>query len=129
MRALSGFLVAAGAIELTILESFYVPLRIGRWPLPISLLAAVAGNVLMARLMYRATGVRGLSLVPGAAWLLIVLVLAAPRGEEVIVPGTWEGLAFLFTGSIAAAFGAAGVLLPRPAGLSPPGQPSGPNRG
>ena len=133
-RVVGGLIVAAGAIELAIVEAFFVPLRVGRWPLPLVIVAAAVGNVALARLMYRATRLRGMSLVPGAIWLVVALVLAAPRGEEVVIPGTWQGLGFLFVGSIAAAFGAAGVLMPRPPGPSsqpgppPPSQRADPNR-
>jgi hypothetical protein len=107
--------VAVGwlAVQAAVVECFLVPLHIGRWPLPVSVLAAVVGNVLLARLMARLTGRRTTAALPPVLWLVVVLVLAAPRSEgDLVLPGTLTGLAFLFLGATAGAFGAAAAIMP-----------------
>jgi hypothetical protein len=107
-------LVALVAVEAAVLECFLVPLRIGRVPVPLAAAAAVAGNILLARLIVAATGRRATALLPPVLWLVVVLIFAAPRAEgDLIVPGTWPGLVFLFLGAIAGAFGAAASISPR----------------
>jgi hypothetical protein len=113
-RIVGALVVAAVAVEVALIECFLVPLRVGTWPLPLAVVAAMVGNVVLARLMARVTG-RGLTaVIPPLLWLVVVLVLAAPRPEgDLIVPGTWTGLAFLFLGAVAGTYGAASAALPR----------------
>jgi len=112
-RAVAGVVVVALAVEVAVVECFMVPLRAGRWPLPVCVLAAVVGNVVLARLAVRLTGLRWLGVLPPLIWLAVVLVLAAPRPEgDLVVPGSWVGLAFLFGGAVAGAYGAASAALP-----------------
>jgi hypothetical protein len=114
LRVLSGLLIAVAAIGLAVIESFLVPLHIGSVPFPITVLLAVAGNVVLARLAGRQTG----SILAAAAvpllWLLVVIVLSLPRAEgDLIVPGSPTGLVFLFAGAVAGAFGVASEITRR----------------
>ncbi|MEN3356558.1 MAG: hypothetical protein V7637_540, partial [Mycobacteriales bacterium] len=100
------------AFEAAVLECFLVPLRAGRWPVPVAALAAVAGNLLLPRMIVAVAGRRSTALLPPVLWLIVVLAFAAPRREgDLIVPGSWEGVLFLFVGAIAGAFGAASSML------------------
>jgi hypothetical protein len=113
LRALAGVAVAGVATQAAVVECFLVPLHVGRWPLPISVLAAVLGNVLFARVIAQLTGRPVTAALPPALWLVVVLVLAAPRAEgDLVVPGNLTGLAFLFLGATAGAFGAASAIMP-----------------
>jgi hypothetical protein len=113
LRVLAGVAVAGVAVQAAVVECFLVPLHVGRWPVPVSVPAAVVGNVLLARLMARLTGRRNTAVLPPVLWLGVVLVLAAPRAEgDLVVPGSPTGLAFLFFGAIAGALGAASALMP-----------------
>lgn len=113
VRVAGGLLVCLAAVEAAVAECFYVPLRFGRWPLPVAVAAAVVGNIVLPRLAVAATGRRGTGLLPPVAWLLVALVFAASRPEgDLVVPGTASGLAFLFTGAIAGAFGAVSASSP-----------------
>ena len=112
-RVVAGVLLAAVSVQAAVVECFFVPLHAGRWPVPVSVLAAVVGNVLLARGMARLTGRRLAALLPPVLWLVVVLVLAAPRPEgDVVVPGNLTGLAFLFLGATAGALGAAWTITP-----------------
>ena len=121
-RVVGGVLVSLAAIELAALECFLVPLRAGRVVIPVAVVVAVLGNAVLPRLAVAASGRRGVALLPPVLWLAVVFVFAAPRPEgDLIVPGTWSGLAFLFLGAIGAAYGAAMAVLPRR--LGPDGTP------
>lgn len=103
-RVLGGVLVGLGAVELGVLECFLVPFRIGGTSTPLALLLALVGNVALTRVMYRATGHRVATAVPVVAWLALVLVFSVKTAEgDLVVPGTWPGLLFLFGGTIAGA--------------------------
>jgi hypothetical protein len=120
-RIAGGVMVGLGAVELAVLECFLVPLRVGRVPLPVAVLLAIAGNLLLPRLGVAATGRKVMALAPPVLWLLVVFVFAAPRPEgDLVVPGTVMGLLFLFGGAIAAAFGAARAAFGRHEGTSAP---------
>jgi len=113
LRVLAGVAVAGVAVQAAVVECFLVPLHVGRWPVPVSVPAAVVGNILLARLIARLTGRRTTAVLPPALWLVVVLVLAAPRAEgDLVVPGNLTGLAFLFFGATAGALGAASAVMP-----------------
>lgn len=115
VRLVLGVLVVLAAAALAVIECFLVPLRIGTLPLPLCVPLAMAGNVVLARLAGELTGRPLAGVLPPALWLVVVLVLAAPRAEgDLIVPGTLTGLVFLFGGVVAGAYGAARAVTRRP---------------
>jgi hypothetical protein len=114
LRVLAGLLIAVAAIGLAVVEAFLVPLRIGSVPFPIAVLLAVAGNVVLARLAGRQTGSILAAVAAPLLWLLVVIVLSLPRPEgDLILPGSATGLAFLFAGAVAGAFGVASEITRR----------------
>jgi hypothetical protein len=114
LRLVAGLLIAVAAVALAVLECFLVPLRIGSVPVPVTVLLAMAGNILLARLAGRLTGSVAGAAVPPALWLLVVIVLALPRPEgDLIVQGTLTGLVFLFAGAVAGAYGVAAEVTRR----------------
>lgn len=113
-RLLGGLLVGLAAVEAGVLECFWVPVRIGGAATPVAMVCAVVGNVLLTRAMYRATGSRLATAAPVVIWLGLVLVLAAKTTEgDLVVPGTWPGLAFLFGGTISGAVTLGRLVGPR----------------
>jgi hypothetical protein len=107
--------VVVAAAWLALVEAFWLPLRAGAVPVPLSVLAAVAGNLLLVRLAHRLTGSRAVAVLPGVVWLVIALgaTVRRPEGDLVLVGGGVTGavgLAFLVCGVIAAAFAAGQVL-------------------
>jgi hypothetical protein len=110
---LAGVVLAGFAVQAAVVECFLVPLHAGRWAVPVSVPAAMLGNVLLARAIARFTARRATALLPPVLWLVVVLVLAAPRPEgDLVVPGSLTGLAFLFLGATAGALGAASTIAP-----------------
>lgn len=113
-RVLGGVLVAVAALEAGVLECFWVPVRIGGAATPVAMVCAVVGNVLLTRAMYRATGSRLATAAPVVIWLGLVLVFAAKTAEgDLVVPGTWPGLLFLFGGTVAGAVTLGRLVSPR----------------
>jgi hypothetical protein len=123
--------VAAGS-WLALVEVFWLPLKVGPVPVPLSVLAAVAGNLLLVQLAHRLSGSRLVAVLPALVWLVVALaaMVRRPEGDLVLV-GTgvtgWVGMAFLLFGVVAAAFAAGRVLAagvrPVPTGSGTGGAP------
>ncbi|MBA3294100.1 MAG: hypothetical protein M3R66_03935 [Actinomycetota bacterium] len=111
-RLLGVVLVLVLAAVCAVLEVFYLPLRAGPVLLPLSVAAAVAGNVAFTRAMYEIAGSVWLALLPGAVWLGVIgrSAIARPEGDLLISDGGSStatavvNLAFLLLGSLALAF-------------------------
>lgn len=123
------YLVAIGiglavlAVEIAVLECFLLPSYLGSTPVPLSILAAGLGNLLLPALAYRVSGSRVVGILPVLAWLAVVVVASLPRPEgDLIVTGGLRGLIFLLVGALAGAY-AVGRIVARP-----PSGPGGPVR-
>ena len=134
---LTGWALAAVLVAgwLAVVEVFWLPLRVGGVLVPVSVLAAVVGNVLLVRAALRVSGSRLVAAVPAIAWLVVVVAAMGrrPEGDLVIAisagGSTGVTVAFLLLGVVAAAFsvgtamgGPARPVSPRPA---PAGSGSG----
>jgi len=137
MRALTlaGWSVAAVVVAawLALVEVFWLPWRVGGVPVPISLVAAVVGNLLLVSWARRLSGSRLVAVLPALVWLGIALAAASRRPEgDLLLPGgdavtSTLNLGFLLVGVVAAAFAvgrALGAPTARPA-VSRPGAGSG----
>jgi hypothetical protein len=114
VRVAAGVLISVLAVGLALVEAFLVPLRVGRVPLPICVLLAVAGNVGLTKLAVRQTGSIGWGVLQPVLWLVVVIVLSVPRAEgDLVVPGSLTGLVFLFAGAVAGAYGVASEITRR----------------
>jgi hypothetical protein len=119
VRVAAGVLISAFAVGLALVEAFLVPLRVGTVPLPISVLLAVAGNVVLTKLAVRQTGSIVWGVLQPVLWLLVIVVLSLPRAEgDLVVPGSVTGLVFLFAGAVAGAYGVASEITRRAAAAS-----------
>jgi hypothetical protein len=103
------------AFWLALVEVFWLPLRIGGVLVPVSIVAAVVGNLLLVRLAHWATGSGVLAVLPAVAWLVVVVASLIPRPEgDLVLTGSGAtglvSLAFLLCGVVAAAF-ASGTAL------------------
>jgi hypothetical protein len=116
VRIAGGVLVGAGSLESALLEVLYTPLRIGTVLLPVSVAAALVLNVVLPKLMLAATQLRWSPVIPAVLWLIVVVGLSIGRPEgDVVLPGNGVGLALLFGGAAAGAFGVARAIPPLPA--------------
>ena len=115
-------LVLLLTVLLALWGAFLVPFRVGATLVPVSLVIAVVGNVLVGRAASRLAGSTG-ALVTGVLWIGLVLVLAGRRAEgDVVVPGSAVGTGFLLAGAVASAV-AYGAAVLRPRTGSPPASP------
>ncbi|MDT0276795.1 hypothetical protein [Blastococcus goldschmidtiae] len=108
-------LALAAAAWLALVEVFWLPLKAGPVPVPLSVLGAVAGNLLLVRLAHRLSGSRAVAVLPAVVWLVVALAATVRRPEgDLVLIGTGVtgavGLAFLGCGVVAAAFAAGRVL-------------------
>jgi hypothetical protein len=106
-------LVVVLTVLLCVWAAFYVPLRLGTVRLPVSLLVAGVGNVLLGRAGGRLLGTPGV-LVPGLLWLGLAVTLGSTRTEgDLVVPGDVVGTLFLAVGALgfAVAYGMTTVRL------------------
>ena len=121
IRRLGGaLLVTVLAAWLALVEVFWLPLRVFGVPVPVSVVAAVVGNLLLVGLAVRLTGSRLAAVLPAVVWLVIAVAasLRRPEGDLLLVGGGVLGylsLAFLLAGVVAAAF-AVGKVLAAPRG-------------
>lgn len=102
-------------VLLALWGAFLVPFRVGGTLVPVSVVLAVVGNVVVGRAAARLAGSSG-ALATGVLWTGLALVLSSRRAEgDVVVPGSAVGMAFLLAGALASAvaYGAA-VLRPAP---------------
>jgi hypothetical protein len=114
MRALQllGWAIAAVVVAawLTLVEVFWLPWRLGGVPVPVSLLAAVAGNLLLVGAARRLSGSRLVAVLPAVVWLVIAVSAAMrrPEGDLLLTGGdaltSTLNLGFLLLGVVAAAF-------------------------
>lgn len=123
-------LAVVASAWLALVEVFWLPLRVGAVPVPLSVLAAVAGNLLLVQLTHRFSGSRALAVLPALVWLVIALAATVRRPEgDLVLIGTGAtgavGLAFLGCGVVAAAFAAGRVLAAPPVRPARTGSGSG----
>ncbi|GAC1325627.1 MAG: hypothetical protein NVSMB13_09100 [Mycobacteriales bacterium] len=106
-------LVVLGMLA-ALVGGFLIPLRLGRVPVPVSVLVAVLGNIVLAVVGARATGGRPGAVAPWLGWLAVAITLSSGgRGGDIVVTGDLVGYGYLLGGAIAG--GMAAVLArPRP---------------
>jgi hypothetical protein len=126
-RVAGGLLTLVVAVWMALVEVFWLPLRVGGVLLPVSVVAAVAANLLLPRLALRLSGSRLVAALTGVAWVVVVVagMIRRPEGDLLITGGGATGvvnLAFLLLGVLAAAFAVGRAL------GGPPRPPVSPDR-
>jgi hypothetical protein len=96
------------AVWLTLVEILWLPLRIGGVLVPVSVLAAVVGNLLLVGAAYRMSRSKIVAALPAVVWMALALLASQrrPEGDLLIVGGGalgWVNLAYLLFGVVAAA--------------------------
>jgi len=113
---LAGLGVAClGALVVAVLGAFLTPFRIGSILIPISLLFVVAGLTVVIRFAHAVTDHVGLSLVPGALWLVVSLVLSSrtTEGDLVLIQQNWVATVYMLVGSVTVGVLAFRMIVPR----------------
>ena len=100
---------------LALVEVFWLPLRVGGLLVPLSVVAAVLGNLLLPAAALRLSGSRLVALLPPAVWVVVAIgaMVRRPEGDLVMTGGGSLGtvnLAFLMLGVVAAAFSVGRLL-------------------
>jgi hypothetical protein len=100
---------------LALVEVFWLPLRIGGVLVPLSILAAVVGNLMLTAAAHRVSGSRVVAVLPAVVWLVVAIaaMIRRPEGDLVLTGGGATGivnLLFLLLGVTAAAFGVGRAL-------------------
>ncbi|MCZ2819269.1 hypothetical protein O2V63_02875 [Modestobacter sp. VKM Ac-2977] len=124
---LLGWSVAAVVVAawLALVQVLWLPWRVGGVPVPISLVVAVVGNLLLVDAARRLSGSRLVAVLPAVVWLAVALAGTMRRPEgDLLLPGGDAAtqavtLGFLLVGVVAAAFAvgrALGAAPVRPAG-------------
>jgi hypothetical protein len=115
--ALAGWAVLAVVLAgwLAVVEVFWLPLRAGSVPLPVSVLAAVAGNLLLVSSAHRRSRSRVVAVLPAVVWLVVAVAasMRRPEGDLLLTGGGVSGgvnLAFLLLGVVSAALAVGRVL-------------------
>jgi hypothetical protein len=105
-RVLGGILIALAALLLSLLECFYVNARAGTTPVPLVQILTPLVNLALPAAMSRLTAQPRLCPVPAVIWVVVALLFSSsgPAGD-VVVPGNWQGQAFLLLGMLGAAGG------------------------
>jgi hypothetical protein len=133
LRLLGWSLVAVSVSGwLALVEVFWLPLRVGGVLVPVSVAAAVVGNLLLVPAARRVSGSRVVAVLPAVVWLVVAIggALRRPEGDLLITGGDAAtqvvNLAFLLLGVVAAAFGVGRVL---GGAARPPVRPTGAGSG
>ena len=118
-----GVLGVGLAACLALVEVFWLPLRVAGVLVPVSVAAAVVGNLLLIDLAHRASRSRAIALLPAVTWVVVAVAasLRRPEGDLLIVGSGGlgaVGIAFLLCGFVAAAVGVGRVLARRPPPVS-----------
>ncbi|SOE01354.1 hypothetical protein [Blastococcus haudaquaticus] len=100
---------------LALVEVFWLPLRVGGVLVPLSIVVAVVGNLMLPAAVLRLSGSRLAAVLPAVVWLVVAVgaMVRRPEGDLVMTGGGATGvvnLAFLMLGVVAAAFSVGRVL-------------------
>ncbi len=106
-------LIAACALLLGTLEVFLIPFYVGSVLVPVAVVLAIAGNLVLPRWAYAAVPSGGVAALPFVAWLLPVLALPLyPRadGDVLVLGGGAQQWTFYGTVLLGCAAGFASIL-------------------
>ncbi|WP_016697353.1 hypothetical protein [Actinoalloteichus spitiensis] len=89
------------AVVLALLALFFLPLRVGVVPVPVTAVLAGATNVLLVLAAGRISGRMRVAGAPLLAWVVVVIVFGvAGPGGDVVLMGDWRGLLLLALGAL-----------------------------
>jgi hypothetical protein len=114
-RVCWGLTALVVALWLALAEVFWLPLRVGGVLVPVSIVVAVVGNLLLPTAALRLSGSRLVAALAVVPWLVVAVAAMVRRPEGDLVMSGAEALgavnlAFLMLGVLAAAFSVGRVL-------------------
>jgi hypothetical protein len=114
-RVCWGLTALVVALWLALAEVFWLPLRVGGVLVPVSIVVAVVGNLLLPTAALRLSGSRLVAVLAVVPWLVVAVAAMVRRPEGDLVMSGSEALgavnlAFLMLGVLAAAFSVGRVL-------------------
>ena len=103
-----------GAVVLAVAGAFLTPFRVGTVLVPVSVLLAVAGNVVLAWFARHTTRQRFLTVAPGLVWLGVTFVALdrTAEGDLVLYQQNWVSMVYLLTGAATVAYLGYRALVP-----------------
>jgi hypothetical protein len=130
LRVAGGVIAVLAAVLTAVLELLLTALRIGGELVGISVVVAVAGNLVLGWFAYTTVGRKWAIALPATAWLVVMLIasgrtaegdllLVGPSGGKVIDGNSWVGITMIFAGAIAYAMTAFRLMLMPPPPLPP----------
>lgn len=116
--------VALGFVT-AVYEVYLIPLRItsaGHARVPVAVLIAIVANAALVWFTHAVTRRVGPALLPGLAWLLVMLVAGnqTAEGDLLITGDNWVGIATILCGAVAWAVAGYMVILRAKRGPRPP---------
>ena len=110
-----GLVMTVVAAWLALAEVFWLPLRVAGVLVPLSVLVAVIGNLLVPQAALRLSGSRMVAVLTAVLWVVVAVagMIRRPEGDLVMLGTGAAGvvnLAFLMLGVLAAAFSVGRVL-------------------
>jgi hypothetical protein len=114
-RVCWGLTALVVALWLALAEVFWLPLRVGGVLVPVSIVVAVVGNLLLPTAALRLSGSRLVAALAVVPWLVVAVAAMVRRPEGDLVMSGSEALGvvnltFLMLGVLAAAFSVGRVL-------------------
>jgi hypothetical protein len=114
-RAIWALTTVVVSVWLALVEVFWLPLRVAGVLVPLSIVVAVIGNLLLPAAALRLSGSRLVAVLPALTWLVVALAGMVRRREgDLLLSGVGGlgvvSLAFLMLGVLAAAFSVGRVL-------------------
>jgi hypothetical protein len=114
-QACWGLTAAILGAWLALVEVFWLPFRVAGLLVPVSVVVAVVGNLLLPAAAFRFSGSRLVAVLPAGTWLVVAVAAMMRRPEgDLIMNGVGASgvvsLAFLLLGVLAAAFSVGRVL-------------------
>jgi hypothetical protein len=105
-----------GGFVTALWEVAFSPLYIGKFPVPVTPVAAIVGNVALIVFTRVVTGRRGLALLPGVVWLAVMMTATGKTAEgDIPIPQSdWMGLITILAGSLAWGIAAYRMILTVP---------------
>ena len=119
LRVAGGAVATAAGLVTAVWALYLVPLRVDTWVgqvrLPVAVLLATAGNLLLIRFARNVTGTRWGALLPGVSWFAVIVLSleATSEGDRLLVPNDWVATLTIFGGVVTIVVGTALAFVDR----------------